>query len=160
MEFLCSFLRRHLVGKPVVVSPNVGFFLRLKPKQNFRKSKKTHVNTVIRFYIFNATIPYIGYKKITCLSLQVQTRLSYLSWWRFTPNLIYITSTLIKLIYLCLYFIKDIWMSNNRIWFSFNHLQLHLSFALYIYLTYPHFLSQPLSLYTWCICIPPCKERM
>ena len=29
MEFLRSFLRRHLVGKPVVASPNVGCFLRL-----------------------------------------------------------------------------------------------------------------------------------
>ena len=29
MEFLRSFLRRHLAGKPVVASPNVGYFLRL-----------------------------------------------------------------------------------------------------------------------------------
>ena len=29
MEFLHSFLRRHLTGKPVVASPNVGCFLRL-----------------------------------------------------------------------------------------------------------------------------------
>ena len=29
MEFLRSFLRRHLVGKPVVASPNVGCFLML-----------------------------------------------------------------------------------------------------------------------------------
>ena len=29
MEFLHSFLRRHLAGKPVVASPNVGCFLRL-----------------------------------------------------------------------------------------------------------------------------------
>ena len=29
MKFLCSFLRRHLVGKPFVASPNVGCFLRL-----------------------------------------------------------------------------------------------------------------------------------
>ena len=29
MEFLRSFLRRHLAGKPVVASPNVGCFLRL-----------------------------------------------------------------------------------------------------------------------------------
>ena len=29
MEFLRSFLRRHLAGKPVVTSPNVGCFLRL-----------------------------------------------------------------------------------------------------------------------------------
>ena len=29
MEFLRSFLRRHLMGKPVVASPNVGSFLRL-----------------------------------------------------------------------------------------------------------------------------------
>ena len=29
MEFLRSFLRRHLAGKPVVASPNIGCFLRL-----------------------------------------------------------------------------------------------------------------------------------
>ena len=29
MEFLRSFLRRHLAGKPVVASPNVGYFVRL-----------------------------------------------------------------------------------------------------------------------------------
>ena len=29
MEFLCSFLRRHFAGKPVVASRNVGCFLRL-----------------------------------------------------------------------------------------------------------------------------------
>ena len=29
MKFLCLFLRHHLVGKPFVVSPNVGCFLRL-----------------------------------------------------------------------------------------------------------------------------------
>ena len=29
MEFLRSFVRRHLAGKPVVASPNVGCFLRL-----------------------------------------------------------------------------------------------------------------------------------
>ena len=29
MEFLCSFLRRHFAGKPVVASQNVGCFLRL-----------------------------------------------------------------------------------------------------------------------------------
>ena len=29
MEFLRSFLRRHLAGKPVVASPNVGCFIRL-----------------------------------------------------------------------------------------------------------------------------------
>ena len=30
MEFLHLFLRRHLVGKPVVASPNVSCFLRLR----------------------------------------------------------------------------------------------------------------------------------
>ena len=30
MEFLRSFLRLHLAGKPVVASPNVGCFLRLR----------------------------------------------------------------------------------------------------------------------------------
>ena len=32
MEFLCSFLRRHLAGKPVVVSASVRCFLRLPYK--------------------------------------------------------------------------------------------------------------------------------
>ena len=32
MEFLCSFLRRHLAGEPVVVSPSVRCFLRLPYK--------------------------------------------------------------------------------------------------------------------------------
>ena len=32
-EFLCSFLRRHLAGKQVVASPNVGCFLRLNVVQ-------------------------------------------------------------------------------------------------------------------------------
>ena len=37
MEFLRSFLRRHLAGKPVVASPNVGCFLRLlNDWHNFR----------------------------------------------------------------------------------------------------------------------------
>ena len=31
MEFVSSFLRRHLAGKPVVALPNVGCFLRLQP---------------------------------------------------------------------------------------------------------------------------------
>ena len=31
MEFLRSFLRRHLAEKPVIASPNVGCFLRLYP---------------------------------------------------------------------------------------------------------------------------------
>ena len=31
MEFLCSFLRHHFAGKPVVVSCNVGCFLKLWP---------------------------------------------------------------------------------------------------------------------------------
>ena len=31
MEFLCSFLRRHFAGKPVVGSWNVGCFLKLEP---------------------------------------------------------------------------------------------------------------------------------
>ena len=33
MEFLRSFLRRHLAGKPVVASPNVGCFLGLEHVQ-------------------------------------------------------------------------------------------------------------------------------
>ena len=35
MEFLRSFLRRHLAGKPVVESQNVGCFLRLKWRKTF-----------------------------------------------------------------------------------------------------------------------------
>ena len=38
MEFLSSFLRRHLAGKTVLGSPNVGFFLRL-PKSYLGTSK-------------------------------------------------------------------------------------------------------------------------
>ena len=34
MEFLCLFLRHHLAGKPVVVSPNVGCFLRLSSRES------------------------------------------------------------------------------------------------------------------------------
>ena len=34
MEFLCSFLRSDLAGKPVVASPNVGCFLRLTISMN------------------------------------------------------------------------------------------------------------------------------
>ena len=40
MEFLRSFLRRHLAGKPVVASPNVGYFLRLLLILNYRKYQK------------------------------------------------------------------------------------------------------------------------
>ena len=45
MEFQCLFLRRHLAGKPVVASPNVGFFLRLRvrPRVNFSTSVKIAV---------------------------------------------------------------------------------------------------------------------
>ena len=32
MGFLCSFLRRHLAGKPVVALPNVSCFLKLDNK--------------------------------------------------------------------------------------------------------------------------------
>ena len=41
MEFLRSFLRRHLAGKPVVASRNVGCFLTLKQSNNFNKCKLT-----------------------------------------------------------------------------------------------------------------------
>ena len=34
MEFLRSFLRRHLAGKPAVASPNVDCFLRLRNNLN------------------------------------------------------------------------------------------------------------------------------
>ena len=48
-EFLRSFLRRHLSGKPVVASANVGCFLRLlkKEKQNKTKQKiSSHLQKV------------------------------------------------------------------------------------------------------------------
>ena len=47
MEFLRSFLRRHLAGKPVVASPNVGCFLRLANdyKKNFRNIKDFAINS-------------------------------------------------------------------------------------------------------------------
>ena len=57
MEFLSSFLRRHLAGKPVVALPNVGFFLRLQPDYVsvfcFLKSKKwpfNHSSDIVTFY--------------------------------------------------------------------------------------------------------------
>ena len=40
MEFLRSFLRRHLAGKPVVASPNVSCFLRLGFVQYFSNANK------------------------------------------------------------------------------------------------------------------------
>ena len=40
MEFLRSFLRRRLVGKPVVVSPNVGCFLRLSFKGMVKRGQQ------------------------------------------------------------------------------------------------------------------------
>ena len=48
--------QQHLARKPVVVSPNVCFFLRLKPKQNFRKSKKDtckHCDQILIFQCHN-----------------------------------------------------------------------------------------------------------
>ena len=38
MEFLRSFLRRHLAGKPVVTPSNVGYFLRLQTFHNVIQS--------------------------------------------------------------------------------------------------------------------------
>ena len=40
MEFLRSFLRRHLAGKPVVASPNISCFLRLGFVQYFSNANK------------------------------------------------------------------------------------------------------------------------
>ena len=39
MEFLRSFLKRHLAGKPLVALPNVGCFLRLLPNLSVQKKK-------------------------------------------------------------------------------------------------------------------------
>ena len=42
MEFLRSFLRRRLAGKPVVVSPNVGCFLKLSFKGMVKRGQQKH----------------------------------------------------------------------------------------------------------------------
>ena len=42
MEFEGSFLKRHLAGKPVVVSPNVGCFLRLQ-QQLVKHKDSVHI---------------------------------------------------------------------------------------------------------------------
>ena len=48
MEFLCLFLRRPLVGKPVVAAPNVGCFLRLAWDRSWiKRNRETH-NKVVR----------------------------------------------------------------------------------------------------------------
>ena len=45
MEFLRSFFRRHLVGKPVVASPNVDCFVKLvQIKQKYRSVQKMYVD--------------------------------------------------------------------------------------------------------------------
>ena len=47
MEFLRSFLRRLLVGKPVVASPNVGCFLRLYIFKVFSSVAHSHVSDAL-----------------------------------------------------------------------------------------------------------------
>ena len=51
MEFLRSFLRSHLAGKPVVASPNVDFFLRL------RRGKPTNYLLAVWFFHRSSWLP-------------------------------------------------------------------------------------------------------
>ena len=48
MEFLRSFLRRDLAGKPVVASPNVGCFLRLPQTQKLELHTKQIVPLLVK----------------------------------------------------------------------------------------------------------------
>ena len=49
MDFLCSFLRRHLAGKwPVVASPNVGCFLRLGKSPYFFNGLKSAAALIVQ----------------------------------------------------------------------------------------------------------------
>ena len=60
MEFLRSFHDRHLAGKPVVASPNVGCFLRLKVNKIQKKkcSFKDHdLKTPFGFIRGDSTVP-------------------------------------------------------------------------------------------------------
>ena len=49
MEFLCWFLRHHFTGEPVVMSENVGCFLRLK-------KKKKPLNLLIKRFSSNSSM--------------------------------------------------------------------------------------------------------
>ena len=60
MEFLCSFLRRHFAGKPVVPSRTVGCFLRLVIYTVIKQRKKRRLKA-IKYYsvlkkIFNGAL--------------------------------------------------------------------------------------------------------
>ena len=50
MEFLPSFLRFHLVGKPVVALPNVGCFLRLGNQSVFILDRRLRLGNPKSFY--------------------------------------------------------------------------------------------------------------
>ena len=50
MEFLPSFLRFHLVGKPVVALPNVGCFLRLGNQSVFILDRRLWLGNPKSFY--------------------------------------------------------------------------------------------------------------
>ena len=51
MEFLRSFLRRHLAGKPVVATPNVGCFLRLEHTWRFHCKRPFSIHTCMNMII-------------------------------------------------------------------------------------------------------------
>ena len=51
MEFLRSFLRRHLAGKPVVASPNVGCFLRLQFKLFLSRFLSSNFVKIIKDFV-------------------------------------------------------------------------------------------------------------
>ena len=51
MEFLRSFLRRHLAGKPGVASPNVGCFLRLQFKLFLSRFLSSNFVKIIKDFV-------------------------------------------------------------------------------------------------------------
>ena len=72
MEFLRSLCRRHLAGKPLVASPNVGCFLRLLSNLSVQKKWKTNITMwkyCWKFFFWMATIPFTESKDRTILIL-------------------------------------------------------------------------------------------
>ena len=58
MEFLCSFLRHHLAGKPVVASRIVGCFLRLPQAQKLELHTKQIVSTYNAIHTCESIVPF------------------------------------------------------------------------------------------------------
>ena len=64
MEFLRSLLRRRFAGKPVVVSPNVRFFLRLlkiSSTSKLMKEIKTAYPTSVYVFLLFLVVPGLTY---------------------------------------------------------------------------------------------------